>query len=101
MSRVDHIETEAEFIEFVFGDEETAIRAERCFPTDFATLGNGTLMYRANDRIPGIRERLEAGGFEWTEEESSTTEDDMWPEWPEDGEDEEDDLSDDSDTLKP
>lgn len=90
MSRVDPYETEADFIEFKFADDETAVRAERCFPSDFATVGNATIAYRANDRIDGIREKLEAAGLEWIEEESSLTEDEMWPEWPGDCEDDED-----------
>jgi len=91
MSRVDWIESEAEFIDFKFKDGETAIRAERCFPNDFATVGDATIAYRANQQVDEIREKLEAAGFEWTETESSLTEDEMWPTWPEDGEDEEDD----------
>ncbi len=94
MSRVDLLETEADFIEIEFPDEETAQRAGRL--VSFAAhTGATTRQLRANGFVETVRGKLEAAGIPWTESESSLTEDDMWPEWPEDSDDESEEPDDD------
>lgn len=85
MPQVDVFDTEADFIEFRFSDEEVARAAEKHFPVDFVRTGTGVIEYRSNPTaVQAIRERLEAAGLAWSEAESGLTEGDMWPEWPED-----------------
>ena len=81
MQRIDTYETEADFIEFRFNDEETALAAEKHFPVNFVRSGEGVIEYRSDSMaIEAIRTKLENAGIAWSEAESGLTEDDMWPE---------------------
>jgi hypothetical protein len=79
MTRIDVAETDADFIEFEFPDEDAAERADRV--AGFAAhTGGTTRQVRADpSSVEGVRSSLEAAGIPWEESESSITEDDMWP----------------------
>lgn len=82
---MDDIEdTDPDFIEFEFGDTETATRAEKAFPLDFVNLGTSLALREGVVDAIGddIRQKLRDAGIEWTESASALTEEDMWPEWP-------------------
>lgn len=86
MSHVDLMSTEAEFVEFTFADERTAVLAENFFPVDLVRTGEGVLEYRTSrpSIIEQARMDMAAIGIVWSEAESSLTEAEMWPEWTDD-----------------